>query len=72
MLRLILEAGTHGESGASARLPVATELGGGTEHVLMMILEAVDNALVILSRLKLARQLIAKVHFPSCHIFGGD
>ena len=70
MFRLILEAGTHGESGASARLPVATELGGGTEHVLMMIPE--ENALVILSRLKLARQLIAKVHFPICHIFGGD
>ena len=54
-----MEAGNHGASGASAQRHAAPERGGGSAYAL--ILEAVNIALVILSRLRLARQLVVKV-----------
>ena len=51
--------GAHGENGASAQHHVATDLDGGIEFA--RVLEAANIALVILSSLKFARQLIVKV-----------
>ena len=57
--QLNLEVGTHGESGTSAQPHAAKDLDGGSAHAL--ILEAANIALVIQSRLRLARQLVVKV-----------
>ena len=60
--QLLPEVGTHGESGASVQPHAAKDLDGGTEPVLILVVvEAMDIALVILLRLKFARQLIVKV-----------
>ena len=57
--------GTHGENGASAQHHAATDLDGGIEFA--RILETANIALVILLRLKFARQLIVKVCFVHIH-----
>ena len=59
--------GTHGENGASAQHHVATDLDGGIEFA--RILEAANIALVILSSLKFARQLIVKVRLLHIKFF---
>ena len=57
------KTGTHGESGASAQHHVVKVLDGGIEFALLLLLvEKMKIALVILLRLKFARQLIVKVH----------
>ena len=56
---LLQEVGTHGGNGANAQPHAATDLDGGI--VFARILEAAMIVLVILLRLKFARQLIVKV-----------
>ena len=64
----MLEAGGHGESGASVPGHAGKELDGGAELPLIhLVLKEANIASVILSRLKLARQLIVKVFLE--HIF---
>ena len=57
--QLLQEVGTHGGNGASVQSHVGQDLNGGI--VFARILEAAMIALVILLRLKFARQLIVKV-----------
>ena len=57
------KVGTHGESGASAQRHAAKDLDGGIESALILLsVETQNIALVILLRLRLARQMIVKVH----------
>ena len=57
------EVGTHGESGASVQRHAGKGRDGGIEFVLiLLVVETAKIALVILLRLKFARQLIVKVH----------
>ena len=59
------EVGTHGESGASVQRHAGKDRDGGIDFVLLLlVVETAKIALVILLRLKFARQLIVKVHLP--------
>ena len=65
---LLQEVGSHGESGASAQHHAVKDLDGGIESaLLLLVVEAANIALVTLSRLKFARQLIVKVCFVHIH-----
>ena len=62
------EPGTHGESGAIAQHHAAKGRDGGIELALILLLvETMDIALVILLRLRLAKQMIVKVRLLPTH-----